>query len=359
MAKLTAAPDIIIVDVDAGETSGSSSITYDKDSDDELWESLAGSGQSIIDVRSRVGTAPTANFKGTYKIDLKPGQSYLVGIFRAGHGPLTTDPIRLANLNVFGLLKNPSDRALITDENRAFGGTWYFHQIHTKVPTSIVSFAVSRFSPTIDSLGIPHPVKPDGEPTSPLVLSNDHKIQIKPILPGNNYFFSAVVIDAKGNWDIRQETFTSLRRAFTVSFPTIHIFNDGDPFGHGEGEFWFRIYFGPHNMPIKIEDFHRSTMDIDDWSETSRPYSMSFIHNGTPLTVKENEVNVSVSAWGLEHDGIFESDEACWSNDVILPFPAGRFIENASGSFTMDCPSVTNDDFHYGADVVWSVQYVP
>jgi hypothetical protein len=359
MAKLTAAPDIIIVDVDAGETSGSTSITYDKDSDDELWESTAGGVQSSIDVRTRVGTATSAEFTGTYKIDLKPGSSYLVGVFQAGHGPLTTDPIRLASLNVFCLLKRPTDRALITDENRSFGGTWYFHQIHTTVPTSVVSIAVSRFPPKIDSLGIPHPVKPDGEPTSPLVVSNDHKVQIKPILPGNTYFFSAVVMDAKGNWDIRQESFTSLRRAFTVLFPMIHIFNDGDPFSHGEGEFWFRVYFGPQNMPKVIEDFHQSTMDIDDWSETSRPYNMSFVHTGAPLAVKETEVNVSVSAWGLEHDGVFESDEACWSKDVVLPFPAGMFIENSSGSFTMDCPSVTDDDFHYGTDVVWSVHYVP
>jgi hypothetical protein len=48
MAKLTAAPDIIIVDVDAGETSGSSSTHATK----TRWERTAGSGESIIDLRA-------------------------------------------------------------------------------------------------------------------------------------------------------------------------------------------------------------------------------------------------------------------------------------------------------------------
>jgi hypothetical protein len=91
---------------------------------------------------------------------------------------------------------------------------------------------------------------------------------------------------------------------------------------HGEGEFWFRVYTGARNMPNVIEDFHMPTMDIDDWSETDRPYTAGFTHAGTPQSVPETETRVAVSSWAIEHDGFLESDEGA-QGDRDLPLPGG------------------------------------
>jgi hypothetical protein len=180
-------------------------------------------------------------------------------------------------------------------------------------------------------------------------------------LPGHHYFFVVVVADAVGNWEVRQEEFTTLRRKLTVEFPTLHVYNDGDPFSDGEGEFWFRVYAGDRTEPWVIEQFHRGTTDIGDSNQTDRPYPLGFVHAGPPEVVDERLASVSVSSWGVEHDGYLESDEGAWSLDRTLPLPAGRFVENvASRSFLLNCPVATvGDDFHYGVEVRWSVSYVP
>jgi hypothetical protein len=359
MTQIKATANPIVVDK-AVATNGSTTIEYEKDESEELWELMPGSNwNGPINLFARVQTAE-ANTKGKFGVNLKPGQTYEVGIFAVGHGPLR-DPIRKSYLKVFCVWKKPEDRQLITDENRAFGGTWYWHQIHTKIPTEIFSIGVSRIKPTIDSNGIPHLQSPDGAPTAPLAVTDDHQVEINPLLAGNHYFFVVVVTDAFGNWEVKQEEFTTFRRKLTVEFPTIHIFNDGDP-EHGEGEFWFQVYSGRQNQPNVIQDFHLPEQDIDDWSGTNRPYAVGFAHVGSLQVVKPGEETVSVSSWAIEHDGfgLFESDEKAHGN-TVLPLPAGRFVETVTNSiFMMDCPVVTTDeDFHYGVDVRWSVEYMP
>lgn len=360
MTDVNATTNPIVVDQAAGETNGSTTIKYEKEKSEELWERMPGSSWSgPINLFARVQTAD-ADTKGNFPENLKPGQTYEVGIFAGGHGPVTTDPIRKFYLKVFCVWKEPEDRHLITDENRDFGGTWYWHHVHTKIPTDIMSIGVSRIKPTIDSNGIPHLQSPDGAPTAPLVVTNDHQVEINPLLPGNPYFFVVVVTDAFGNWEVKQEEFTTFRRKLTVQFPTVHIFNDGDPSSYGEGEFWFRVYFGgPRNQNV-IEDFHLPTQDIDDWGKTDRPYPVGFAHVGSLAVVNPGQEAVWVSSWGVEHDGIFEPDERARSRDKTLGLPAGRNVEEVSNaSVTLDCVTTSNDDFHYGVDVRWSVSYMP
>lgn len=362
MPRVLATPNPIVVDKEAGETQGTTTVSYEKERQQELWEQRSGGGWSQINVHVQTGLGDIADSQGHYPVTLKPGKVYEVCIFEENHGPRTTDPIRVACLKVFCLWKKPEERALITDQNTASGGTWHAHHVHTKVPTNIVTIGVSRVRPTLDGNGIPVLTSAEGAPTTPLTTSNDHFVEINPLLPGNHYFFLVLVTDSFGNWDFRQEELDTLRRKITVEFPTIHIFNDGDPFNDGEGEFWFRIYFGSPAQPVLVvdPDFHLPTQDIDDWGETDRPYSMGFAHAGPLEVVTPATSRVSVGSWGIEHDGIFESDEGAQSRDAVLPFPAGRFVETVTNStFSMDCPSSTGDDFHYGVDVRWSVAYAP
>ena len=223
-----------------------------------------------------------------------------------------------------------------------------------------VAIGASRTPPATGGLGPPIIQKPDGGPATPPGVGTNHVTELRPLVPGNHYFFTAVVADAGGEWDMLNDQFDTLRRQLTVEFPTVHVMNDGDPSGHGEGEFWFRVFSGTVTQPTVIQEFHLPTQDIDDWGETDRPYSVGFAHIGMPEAVVPGQETVLVSSWGIEHDGILESDEGA-GGQALLPLPAGRLVEAVTNStLRMDCPvTTTDDDFHYAVDVKWSVAYVP
>jgi hypothetical protein len=359
MAEIKADPNPIIVDREAGETSGTTKITYSKEALEELWERTNSGSWLEINVHVRTGIGDEADFHGVYEITLKPGGIYEVCVFRNGQGPLSTDPVLVTTIKVFCLLKKPEVRKLITDIDRGSGGTWHIHRMATNVPTDIVMIGVMREKPKIDSNGIPRLKDPDGVPTAPLTTTDNHRVEIKPLFPGNHYFFVVVVVDIFGNWEVNLEEFTTLRRKITVEFPTIHIFNDGDPRGVGAGEFWFGVYKGSSTQQEVIQEFHLPTQDIDDWNETDRPYSVGFAHVGVLEVVEPGKQDVRVASWGIEHDGVLEEDEYASNFGVLLPIPAGLFVETVINSFfKMDCPtSSAGDDFHYGVDVRWSVEY--
>ena len=360
MSKLSATPDIVVVDPDIGQSSAPTTIAYEKFRDEELWTRRSGGAWTQENVHLLTGLGDAADADGSYAVSLRPGDVYEVGVFQFRHGPTSTDPIRSASLTVFALLKKPHEAPLITDQNFDFGGTWCFHQVVTRIPTNIVAMAVSRRPPVIDSDGIPHAVDPDGTLSPERALTSNHRHQILDLFPGNQYFSSVVVADAKGNWEIRERTFTTLRRVVLIEFPRITVLNDGDPFAHGEGEFWFRVHTGANNMPTVLQDFHQATTDIDDWSEQGRPYAMGFAYVGKPEAVTAEAYEVSVASWAIEHDGFLEADEGAASKgDGRLRFPSGFQVENAKGALILDCPfSTTGDDFHYNVDVTWSVSYV-
>ncbi|MEU9180008.1 hypothetical protein AB0C90_24775 [Streptomyces sp. NPDC048550] len=268
----------------------------------------------------------------------------------------------METLTVYCLFRKPRATRLISDQNRRFGGTWFVHQVITYMPTEIVLIGASREKPLVDHAGIPQLISRDGMPTAPPALSTNHEVEINPLFPGHHYFAVVVVTDRLGNWEVIQWEFTAKRRKLTVEFPTIHIFNDGDPSSYGEAGFWFRIFTGPVNSPILLpdHDFHLPTQDIDDWGETDRPYPVDFAFLGEPKSVKPEEMIVSVSSWGVEEDPWPDSNEGA-GGFTELPLPTGESSETVSPptTFTMDCPTTTtDDDFHYGVDVRWSVTYV-
>lgn len=358
MEKLTAADNPVVVVKASGATSGSTEVGYEKEWNEALFEKVPGGTWTVVNVHVRTGLGNEANRAGTFPITLKPGQIYEAWVADPANGPLSTDPQPRATLKVFCVWDKRS--SLITDRNAATGGTWHARQIATSVPTSIVAIVASRTPPAAGGLGPPIPQTPDGGPASPPGVGTNHVVELRPLVPGNHYFFTAVVADAGGEWDMLNDEFDTLRRQLTVEFPTVHILNDGDPFSDGEGEFWFRVFSGTVTQPTVIQEFHLPTQDIDDWGETDRPYPVGFAHVGVPEVVEPGRETVLVGSWAIEHDGVLEPDEGA-GGQAILPMPAGRFAEAVTGAtFRMDCPvTTTDDDFHYAVDVKWSVAYVP
>ncbi|MGB3327897.1 MAG: hypothetical protein WBA46_03025 [Thermomicrobiales bacterium] len=365
MTSLTSKHNPIVVDRSSGMTSGSTRVSYTKTLDERLWiRSMPGGTWETPNLFSLIGTA-TAETKGDFPITLRPGSWFDAVILGQDQEPIDDqfDPLPPARLTVPCVWLVP-EQSLIVESGGETGGTWHEHGISTVTTTSIARIGASRSPIVLDGNGMPIMAELDGWPQSPLTTSGFHAVQLAPLLAGCHYWFAVMVTDEFGNWDVLQDEFNTLARELTVGFDTLHIFNDGDSGTHGEGEFWFRVEFHPDPWDIQeIESFHQPEMDIDDWSETDRPYSLnaSFKHNGLSQRVHDGEMEVYVASWAKEDDSPFGYDAAGFPRGEPLGLPAGKGKEAVSNRpFRIDCPP-SNDGsaFHYAVDGRWSVKYVP
>lgn len=361
MTQLNASPNPVFVDLEAGETERKTRVSWSKDPDQELWERVnGGTWEPINPYKKTEGEEKDAETEGFFAQALRPGDVYEIAVFASDHGPLpSVDPILVKALKVFGLLKKPETRRLITDGNSSWGGTWYFRQMATNVPTNIVMIGVSRDAPEADDNGFPIFKRAEGSPTRPFMNTTNHSVEIVPLLPGNGYYFAAVVADAFGNWEMLEDQFRTHRRKLTIEFPTIHVYNDGDYATEGQVEFWFRVYTGSDFRTKDIQEFHLPEQDIDDWNETSRPYSVGFVHLGSLEVVQPETAQIGVSSWAVEEDEPWGEDRAGFVIGEWLPLPSGRSYENVNKQmFRLDCqPSTVGSYLHYGVDVRWSIEY--
>lgn len=362
MATLEAKTTPLVVDRDAGETDATTSVRYEKHDHEVLWLRSPGTGWFAPNVFVLTGEA-TAEQRGTFFVRLAPGEIQDVAVFQEGRPPIEEQVVQTraeAFLKVFCLLKAPEARTLVTDRNEETGGTWHARRLHTDVMTSLVMIGASRQPPYVDPDGMPHLVHPDGGPAFPGAFTDDHAVELRPLLPGHHYFLAAVVADVFGNWEAVIAEFDTLKRQVTVGFPTLHVYDDGDPHAHGEASFRFRVMHPPVQQPTVLRDFERPMADIDDWNETDRPYPLGYSYQSALAPVRDGEQQVWVASWGTEEDGIGESDEAAGNWGEPLSIPSGRGLEDVPHAhLLLDCPSTTDDDFHYGVEVTWSVVYLP
>ena len=347
--------------------SGTTSIKYEKLQTEELWENLNGAGWVPVNAFARVGTADADSF-GTWAQSLSAGRIYELGTFSAGRGPRTVRPNFLAYLRV-GCIVRGGRRSLILSRRFDRGGTWCSDVVRTSFPTHIIGIGADHTPPFFDADGIPQFEDTAGRLATPLPSTRrqTHSVEVNPLLPGQPHVYAVVVVNSRGEWDVATELFTTLRRKLTVSFPTVHIYNDGDA-NTGEARFWFRVATGTLGGGFGgrvLQDFHCPEFDVDDWSRTGRPYPMGFAHLGPPTSVVRGEERIYVQSWALEDEGPFDTDDG--ANSIVskplrgqLPLPTGRLVESAGGHVLLDCPpSTVGGEFHYGVDVNWDVQYVP
>jgi hypothetical protein len=251
MATLNADPNPVVIDNTTTPPQTSTDdgvITYTKEPDEELWENPPGSGWALV-------TAANGRRMGSHQIPLmRPGNQYVARIYAPLKGPYSVDPVFLARITVYGILKR-GRKPMIRDVNEETGGTWRFVKLVTAVdtPTGVQPLAThfvlaeaSRTPMRLDSNGIPRLPNPDGAPSKGLSLmpSAQHEVELRPLLPGNHYFFLAMVTDTTGNWDWFVTEFDTLKRKLTVQFPKITVLNDGDNTEDSEADVWFSVRQG-------------------------------------------------------------------------------------------------------------------
>lgn len=154
----------------------------------------------------------------------------------------------------------------------------------------------------------------------------------------------------------------TLKRKITVKFSTLHIYNDGDSATVGDdAQFWFRVSAGDARPLNTLEEFHLPEMDIDDWSETDRPYPLGFAYvEFDPQTIPPDRTAVWVSSWATEDDSPLGDDAAGSLPGLSLDLPSGPGEAVSNGIVLLDCgPTTDGSAFHHGVDVNYSVAYLP
>ena len=361
MSEIQASPNPIVVDNTTSPpgADGKTTIKYDKQASEELWERKPGLGWTPVP------THDDDDFSGRYEVTLRPGQSYTAGVFSPTFGPNSKDP-RGATVTVFAVLKKPSDRRLIDDHSGTGGGTWLRHGVKTAVPTTLFVAGASRSQPIRDGAGIPKLVDPDAVAPKPLTPSVSHDVELKPVVPGHHYFLTLMVVDDAGNWEVLDVEQDSLRRKMTVEFSTIHIQNDGDrdllgAQNLGEAEFWFRVSAGDEGQARHtLKEFHLPEMDVDDADYLGRPYSVGFAYiDLEPQTIPPGRTQIWVNSTAIEDDSPLGEEGAGFIEGRRLDLPIGPGEKVPSKVYQLHCPTSTSDDFWYNVDVTYSVDYLP
>ena len=95
MASVKAEVNPIVVDNEAGQTNGTTTIKYEKERHEELWEKIPGGGWELVNVHIRTGRGDEAERNGSFPVTLRPGLIYEAGVYNPSNNPSSPDPIPL------------------------------------------------------------------------------------------------------------------------------------------------------------------------------------------------------------------------------------------------------------------------
>jgi hypothetical protein len=248
VVTMTAAPDTVLIDVDAGEVTGRTFVTYDRRPGFlppiQLWErGVQSADWTKVDLPTRVIQSQSGDLDkdGTFFEDLRPGQVYRAVMYHdESIDPNVSfdDPLPDADISVIALRKGPESANLFASEEFGPFGTGFFWDIKSTQDT-VMTLQVSQDEPQTDANGIQRFVTPITTVTSDFGLTHPLEAASPQLLPGNRFHALARLTDSDGNWHFRHKRFTTKKRKVTVTFDRIHIINDGAP---GNNKASFRIW---------------------------------------------------------------------------------------------------------------------
>lgn len=375
---LTADPDVVIVDLSAGQTDGRTTIKYDSDY----------LGLIIIWARHINGSIIGPwKFLNLYKI-AGTQEAYQRGEFdwdeflrQMDKGPFThgqvlelrmysdslADPnqaddyyrVKLT-LAITCLLKQPTLTDLVSDQGEDTGGTYHWHLVATRMPTFMV-ISVSQQPPVSGPNGMPRFAQVEGKAESQ--PNSIHRTELTPLAPGTNYYCLIRVSDNVGNWQFLRSQFRTRWQSVTVTFKTLHIDNDGDESAYGEADgFVFQILEGDN----LIKDFSLGRSLIYDGQNIDL-LPRGFTHTLGPKSTPGG-YDLRIRVEGTEDDSfLFSESKEQAANLFIggepLLFPTGRPDASRPGELAektrlFDASAfVVGDEFAFTVTVTFVAQY--
>ena len=139
VASLVAKIDPVVIDIEAGQTTGVTNIEYVKEPAYVIWHKWK-PGDWVKKSISVTDPSDPANKHGTFNSPpLAPGDIYDASIWEKGVDPndlpdADIPPEPFATVTVFALKKRPSDRDFMSDQNTREGGTYREHDFSPKCP---------------------------------------------------------------------------------------------------------------------------------------------------------------------------------------------------------------------------------
>lgn len=323
---LTATPDVVIVDIEAGQTAGTTQIEYSKEQEQRIWHRWKSGAWQKVSLQVTAPDDPALRHGYFASPALQPGWVYEVQVWAREVDPnripqVDQPPRALASLMVFALRKRPERRNFLSDENQSAGGTYREHQVVTTTP--VYAYMAVSNDPPIDTGG-GHFIfgKPSGITWAPMAQS--FFLTITDLLPGTHYYELTRLSDDYGNWEFVQREFTTLKRRIRFEPTDLYINDDSDDLSNGEGSFWFSLETGSISAPSGWST--RGTLSYSNGNlETGKsvtPAPSGDITFG-PEVVSASSRDLRVSVKGQEKDTpgylLAEDDHATGTKDLWQP----------------------------------------
>lgn len=246
---LHANPTNVLIDLAAGELTGTASIEYAKEASQVVWHRSKPGGWEPVALQVTTAGDDPALIHGYFvSPDLDPGDMYQVAIWDGGIdpnklGPETSrKPIRaVASTVVLALRRQPGTSDLLRDKNGHTGGTFRSQHVATRKPV-FARFKVGTRAPERNGFE-PETIS---NPVSEVWAGMDQScvLDALDLIPGTHYWGHVLMVDASGEWHQLSLEFTTLQRRVRVVFNSIFVRDDGDDFSNGEAAFFFALEVG-------------------------------------------------------------------------------------------------------------------
>lgn len=357
---LTATPDVLFINVGAGQSTATSTIDYKSIYSIVMWQRLNLGIWSKVNLFKVVGTAD-ADTAGSFTTDpLRPGdllefRAYIDDWADPNAAP--NDRARFEHAQAQALVSKPERQPWITDQTTDVGGTFYARLIATPPMITTVHAEIGLAPPVAGTFG---ELTFSGVVASAdSVLKSVHAIELTPLLAGTLYFCTLRLSDQQGNWFYLEESALTLQRTVTVDFDSVFINNDGDGGGVGEAEFWITTFEGDS----QVDQIHFGDDEYEILTGSAVPLNRQVVLGPTAVSAANHDVGINAA--GIEYDGWFESDEHAdtWGHPPNLrrqlDFPAGSGVEQLTNhAFGVSAiPGSVGDDFTFTVQGHYSVAY--
>jgi hypothetical protein len=323
---LQATPDVVIVDIEAGHTWGTTQVEYSKEPEHAIWHRWKSGAWLRVSLQVTAPDDPALAHGYFVSPKLEPGSVYQAAVWEPRIDPnrlpnVDIPPRALAAITVFALRKRPESRSFFSDENQRTGGTYREHQVATTAPVNVY-MAVSTDAPLSDGNGFQIFPRIDGATWAS--LDQSFLLQIMDLLPGTAYHELVRLSDAFGNWEFLARDFVTLRRRIRLQPTDLYINDDSDDLSNGEGSFEFVVQTGSIGDPSSWAS--RGTLAYSNGNlETGHsvtPAPAGEIVVG-PERVTEAGRHIRLSVSGREDDTgsvPAQGDDFAWgAKDLLIP----------------------------------------